>query len=443
MPREVIMPALGMAQETGLIVAWLKQPGDAVRAGEALMEVETDKAVMEVEAQADGFLTDVRAAAGENVPVGQVVAVIADTADAPHADPSPASAPAVGGDAALPAGQRIIMPALGMAQDTGLIVAWHKSPGDVVTADDVLLEVETDKSTMEVPAGHDGFIAALLAEAGQAVPVGEVIAVISASKPVAAIQQRAAMPKAPAPAPQAARSLQTAARQHDKPQNTGANTVHATNGRILASPKARRLAFEQALDLGVLVAAGHPQPYHVADLAALRDLMDKGPGAAPGAAMPVAAQQINARVTQGAVADFRDWMRSETGAAAPISALFASFAGAALRQATHPDGSIVIEVTSLAAGHIRLADPDRVTLAQMPADAGDAPANLILRDLTDSAITSLTFGVSDTPVLTVTRDADVFVVTLDFASHHMPDDAAIAFVTGFAARLTDPLHHLL
>jgi pyruvate/2-oxoglutarate dehydrogenase complex dihydrolipoamide acyltransferase (E2) component len=98
MAHEVIMPALGMAQDTGQIVAWLKKPGDAVRIGDALMEVETDKATMEVEAAADGFLTRVRAEAGASVPVGEVVATIADTAE-PEAEP-PAAAPA---PAAVPA----------------------------------------------------------------------------------------------------------------------------------------------------------------------------------------------------------------------------------------------------------------------------------------------------------------------------------------------------
>jgi pyruvate/2-oxoglutarate dehydrogenase complex dihydrolipoamide acyltransferase (E2) component len=78
MSRDVIMPALGMAQKTGLIVRWLKQAGDPVKAGDVLMEVATDKAVMEVEADADGTLTDVSAAAGEEVPVGEVIARIAD-----------------------------------------------------------------------------------------------------------------------------------------------------------------------------------------------------------------------------------------------------------------------------------------------------------------------------------------------------------------------------
>ncbi len=94
MPHDVIMPALGMAQDTGLIVSWLKKPGDAVKTGEGLMEVETDKAVMEVEAVADGFLAAVSADAGDHVPVGQVVAVIAETAEAAkNASPSPSPPP--------------------------------------------------------------------------------------------------------------------------------------------------------------------------------------------------------------------------------------------------------------------------------------------------------------------------------------------------------------
>ena len=59
MAHEIIMPALGMAQETGRLVAWLKNEGDTVKKGEPLMEVETDKSTMEVEAPRDGFLVNV------------------------------------------------------------------------------------------------------------------------------------------------------------------------------------------------------------------------------------------------------------------------------------------------------------------------------------------------------------------------------------------------
>ena len=105
--------------------------------GDVLMEVETDKAAMEVEAQAEGYLADVRAREGENVPVGNVVAVIADEpgAVAAREDAKSADAPSDEQPPAPQDGNEVIMPALGMAQDAGLLVAWHKQPGDAVAAD--------------------------------------------------------------------------------------------------------------------------------------------------------------------------------------------------------------------------------------------------------------------------------------------------------------------
>ena len=209
MPHDVIMPALGMAQDTGKIVRWLKTSGEPVSSGEAIMEVETDKAVMEVEAAADGFLSAVSAGDGDDVPVGSVVAVIVESKDdVESAKPAEEDA---GGERApsaseadeesLPDGAEIIMPALGMAQDTGLIVNWCKQPGDKVSASDILLEVETDKSVMEVEAGHDGYVAAILADADEAVPVGSVIAVISTEKPENPMRRSAKAAK-PSSAPQ-------------------------------------------------------------------------------------------------------------------------------------------------------------------------------------------------------------------------------------------------
>ncbi|HEY6016342.1 MAG TPA: biotin/lipoyl-containing protein, partial [Gaiellaceae bacterium] len=76
MPVEVIMPMLGMAQETGKVLRWLKAEGDAVAKGEPLIEVETDKVTVEIEAPADGTLAAVSAAEGEEVPVGQAIAFV-------------------------------------------------------------------------------------------------------------------------------------------------------------------------------------------------------------------------------------------------------------------------------------------------------------------------------------------------------------------------------
>jgi pyruvate dehydrogenase E2 component (dihydrolipoamide acetyltransferase) len=93
MPAEVIMPALGMAQETGLVVQWRKRPGDAVEKGEPLLDVETDKAVVEVEAPASGILAQVTAEEGAQVPVGERIALIllAGEAEPLPAEAAPAS----------------------------------------------------------------------------------------------------------------------------------------------------------------------------------------------------------------------------------------------------------------------------------------------------------------------------------------------------------------
>ena len=74
MATSVVMPALEMAQETGKLVSWLKQEGETVEKGDMLLEVETDKAVVEIEAQADGVLGGVTAKVGDVVPVGQTIA---------------------------------------------------------------------------------------------------------------------------------------------------------------------------------------------------------------------------------------------------------------------------------------------------------------------------------------------------------------------------------
>ena len=120
MPHDIIMPALGMAQETGKIISWLKQPGDAGATGDVIMEVETDKSVMEVEAQASGFLTRVTAKAGDDVPVGQVVAVIAEAPDVSEDDTAPSAdtqstspSTTVQSGETPPAGERVAMPAPG------------------------------------------------------------------------------------------------------------------------------------------------------------------------------------------------------------------------------------------------------------------------------------------------------------------------------------------
>jgi pyruvate dehydrogenase E2 component (dihydrolipoamide acetyltransferase) len=86
MAISVVMPALEMAQETGKLISWLKQEGAAVAKGEPLLEIETDKAVMEIESPGDGVLAGITARAGSEVPVGKTIAWIVNPGEAPPAD---------------------------------------------------------------------------------------------------------------------------------------------------------------------------------------------------------------------------------------------------------------------------------------------------------------------------------------------------------------------
>src|SRR3989442_467498 len=101
MPTNIIMPALELAQETGKVVHWLKRPGDTVRKGEPIVEIETDKITVEIEAPASGVLRDVTAQEGDVVPVGRTIAIVVGTDEAVAAAAAatvipPASAAATG-----------------------------------------------------------------------------------------------------------------------------------------------------------------------------------------------------------------------------------------------------------------------------------------------------------------------------------------------------------
>src|ERR1700730_18923936 len=77
MATNVILPRAELAQETGKLLRWIKAPGDTVRKGEPIAEIETDKVTIELEAPASGVLSAVTAQEGDVVPVGHTIAQIA------------------------------------------------------------------------------------------------------------------------------------------------------------------------------------------------------------------------------------------------------------------------------------------------------------------------------------------------------------------------------
>lgn len=437
------MPALGMAQDTGVLVSWHKAVGDHVEAGDVLMEVETDKAVVEVEAQASGFLTELRAKAGASVPVGDVVAVIDDTSDADAKKPAKQEAP-VGEREAPPStqGTEVVMPALGMAQDTGRLVTWRKEPGDAVRADEILLEVETDKSIMEVEAGHDGFVAELRAEGGDEVPVGEVIAIISAERPDApARHSHRSEPKTPPP-PESRKQGE----QRDEtpeavpPSHAVTNTPPASAGRILASPKAKRLAMEQGLDLSRLIAEGVDQPFHVADVEILRTLPLPSAAAHGATASSI---WLSASVPACEFDCFRAWLAGETAEPVTAATILASLVTGALRSARE-DASVelAVAVENPASGRTFYRDADIAGLAGTNPSEKDDPI-LLVRDLTTTRLTGMRLGGETVPVVTIMRNGEDLSITLEARPDALSVETAVALASEFAARLETPLRQLL
>ena len=141
----------------------------------------------------------------------------------------------------------VIMPALGMAQETGKVVRWLKQDGESVTKGEPLLEIETDKVTVEIESPAAGTLAAVTAPDGAEVPVGTVIAVVLAPGEIVEISTPAA-----SPVPAAVRAVDAGSAV--QPVESG--SAGERPRRRLASPKARRLAEARGIDLDALAGSG-------------------------------------------------------------------------------------------------------------------------------------------------------------------------------------------
>jgi pyruvate dehydrogenase E2 component (dihydrolipoamide acetyltransferase) len=165
MATSIVMPALEMAQETGKIVSWIKKEGDTLTKGEPILEVETDKAVVEVEAPADGILAGVKSHQGDVVPVGQTIAWVVAPGEQPPADaataapsaramsaatqatvtpaaagPPPAPAPATPSAAGAGSGTPQVSPKarrLAKEKNVDLTKVRGSGPDGIITSDDV------------------------------------------------------------------------------------------------------------------------------------------------------------------------------------------------------------------------------------------------------------------------------------------------------------------
>jgi pyruvate dehydrogenase E2 component (dihydrolipoamide acetyltransferase) len=186
----------------------------------------------------------------------------------------------------------VLMPALSPTMEKGTLTKWHIKEGDTVNAGDVIAEIETDKATMEVEASDEGKVGKLVVPEGtEDVAVNSVIAVLlgdgeSASDIGPAPATKAApASKAEAPAPEPAKP---------KPRPAAAPAPSSGNGRVFASPLARRLAEQAGLTLSNLTGSGphgrivkHDVEVALEGGAPSKPAAAAAPVSAPGAAMPI------------------------------------------------------------------------------------------------------------------------------------------------------------
>ncbi|MFB2761888.1 biotin/lipoyl-containing protein, partial [Shewanella xiamenensis] len=265
---EISVPDIGGDTDVSVIEV-LVAAGDKIDADAGLITLETDKATMDVPSPFAGVVKEVKVAVGDKVSQGSLVIMLevggaAPAAAAPQASVPAASAPVAQAAPAAPiapvaaaapvvAVKEIQVPDIGDASNVDVIEVLV-SVGDMITADQGLITLETDKATMEVPAPFAGKLLSLTVKVGDKVSQGSVIATIETVTAGAAPAPQAA---APAPVAQEAAPAPVAAApsRPPVPHHPSAGAPVST-GAVHASPAVRRLAREFGVDLTQVTGSG-------------------------------------------------------------------------------------------------------------------------------------------------------------------------------------------
>lgn len=286
MAESILMPRLSDTMTEGVIAAWHKKVGDTVKKGDLLAEVETDKATMELESYKDGVLLHIGTEKGGKLQVNDLLAIIGNAGEdvsglvktggsADAAAPAPKeekkkeapakteAAPAKK-ETATPTAKSIdiskmeevvLMPRLSDTMTEGVIAGWNKNVGDAVKKGDVLAEIETDKATMELESYKNGTLLFQGAKKGEKIAVNDLLciigeqgkvdvdAIVAAAKGGGTVS---AEDTSETPAPAAAEETATVT----------ATASTANNGRVKASPLAKKLAAEKGIDISTINGSG-------------------------------------------------------------------------------------------------------------------------------------------------------------------------------------------
>ncbi|HNP21571.1 MAG TPA: pyruvate dehydrogenase complex dihydrolipoamide acetyltransferase [Panacibacter sp.] len=275
MAEVILMPRLSDTMTEGVIAGWHKKVGDAVKKGDLLADIETDKATMELESYQEGTLLHIGSDKGGKLQVNDLLAIIGKAGEdvgalvAQHsggAAPAPApvaEAPASAAPAAKPAvdvssmEEVVLMPRLSDTMTEGVIAGWHKNVGDAVKKGEVLADIETDKATMELESYKEGVLLYQGAKPGEKIQVNDLLCIIGKQgfdvNAVLEALKTGGGTAAPAATTAPATPAPAAAPQDAAPAPAA---VVVNEGRIFASPLAKKLAAEKGVDLRYVKGSG-------------------------------------------------------------------------------------------------------------------------------------------------------------------------------------------
>ncbi|MED5330210.1 MAG: biotin/lipoyl-containing protein, partial [Planctomycetota bacterium] len=307
---EFKLPDIGEGVAEGEITSWKVKAGEDVVEDQVMVEVMTDKATVEIGSPVTGKIVELKAGEGDVVPVGEVIVVLeegvpsveaADEAppvEEPVAPKEPAPPPAVSQELDLftdePPVQReappppppppppatvvvpeeappaveepieeapssdlgevhFTLPDVGEGVAEGEITKWIVSEGDAVVEDQPMLEVMTDKATVEIGSPVNGRVQEILRKEGETVPVGDVLLVLAADGEGPATQDDVGDSKSPPHELEQDNSPVVATASRSAPEQRASGAVAR---RVRAAPAVRRLAREMELEIGLLEGSG-------------------------------------------------------------------------------------------------------------------------------------------------------------------------------------------
>ncbi|MDP5121701.1 MAG: 2-oxo acid dehydrogenase subunit E2, partial [Spirosomaceae bacterium] len=292
MAEVIRMPKMSDTMEEGVIANWNVKVGDKVDSGDILAEIETDKATMDMESYEAGTILYIGVEKGDAVPINAIIAVIGEEGEdfqsllesgdasvneteedttenvettTPENSSTQSKEVTEVIDTSNIEATIIRMPKMSDTMEEGVIHTWLKKVGDKIAAGDMLAEVETDKATMELEAYEEGTLLYIGVKDGESVPIDGVIAVVGAEgadfESLLKADEQKNAPKTDKPK-EVAPKKETAAEKpaETKPTKEAAPQMAApvanSNGRVIASPLAKRLAEEKGIDIQAVAGSG-------------------------------------------------------------------------------------------------------------------------------------------------------------------------------------------